>query len=120
MANTAGAAPIARLLIIGFLVATLLPSAASAATKPAVTPIVLFPAYHLTRLRVDVHNQTVAPKCDPSGTFEYWFQNPHPSTQFDQKRQDQFLTPRYASDSDRPLALRFSNHRCVSVTIPHY
>jgi lecithin-cholesterol acyltransferase len=120
MTTSSMRAVIARLLIIGFLVATLLPSAASAAAKPGVTPIVLFPAYHLTRLRVDVHNQTVAPKCDPSGTFEYWFQNPHPSTQFDQKCQDQFLTLRYAADSDRPMAQRFSNQRGVTVTIPDY
>src|SRR6266849_5265387 len=99
-------AVIPRLLVIALLAATVLPSAASAA-RPGVTPVVLFPAYHLTRLRVDVRNQTVAPKCDPSGTFEYWFQNPHPSTPFDQKCQDQFLTLRYAADSDRPMAQRF-------------
>src|SRR3981081_4540390 len=82
MLKTSWRANAARLLIVGLLAATLLPSAASAAAKPGLTPIVLFPAYHLTRLRVDVHNQTVDRKFDPSGTFEYWFQNPQPSPRF--------------------------------------
>jgi lysophospholipase-3 len=119
MSKASRRAVIVRLLFVGAMALVLLPSAASAA-RPGVTPIVLFPAYHLTRLKIDVHNQTVAPKCDPSGTFEYWFQNPQPSSTFPQTCQDQLLTLRYAADSDRPMAQRFSNQRGVTVTIPDY
>src|ERR1700738_5303101 len=90
-----------RLLVVALLALVLLPSAGSAA-RPNVTPIVLFPAYHLNRLTVDVRNQTVAPQCPRSGTFEYWFQNPQHSA-FSQTCQDQLLTLRYAEDSDRPM-----------------
>jgi lecithin-cholesterol acyltransferase len=54
-----------------------------------------------------------------SGTFEYWFQNPQQSA-FSQMCQDQLLTLRYAADSDRPMAERFTNQPGVSVTIPDY
>src|SRR5438105_4922364 len=106
MSKASRRAVIVRLLFVGVMALVLLPSAASAA-RPGVTPIVLFPAYHLTRLKIDVHNPTVAPKCDPSGSFEYWFQNPQPSSKFPQTCQDQLLTLRYAADSDRPMAQRF-------------
>jgi lysophospholipase-3 len=54
------------LTLIALLVLTLVPSTAAAAGA-RVTPVVLFPAYHLTRLKIDVHNQTVAtePECPP-------------------------------------------------------
>src|ERR1700730_17004363 len=110
---------VSPLLLVALLVLLLLPSAASAAAKPGLTPIVLFPAYHLTRLRVDVRNQTVAPECPRSGSFEYWFQNPQHSA-FSQTCQDKLLTLRYRPDSDRPMAQRFSNPRGVTVTIPDY
>ncbi len=118
MRNASGRGIAARLLLAIFLALVLLPSAATAA-RPGVTPIVLFPAYHLTRLRVDVRNQTVAPECPRFGSFEYWFMNPQHSA-FSQMCQDQLLTLRYASDSNRPMADRFSNQRGVSVTIPDY
>ena len=50
----------------------------------AVTPVVLFPAFHFTKLEVTVHNQTVAPGCPRSGAFQDWYQNPHPSKAFSQ------------------------------------
>ncbi|HEV7666856.1 MAG TPA: hypothetical protein VGQ62_25200 [Chloroflexota bacterium] len=118
MPNASGRAVAARLLVILFLALVLLPSAALAA-RPSVTPVVLFPAYHLTRLTVDVRGQTAASECPHSGTFEYWFQNPHHSA-FSQTCQDQLLTLRYAADSDRPMAERFSNQRGVRVSIPDY
>ena len=118
MLNASGRGVVARLLVVGVLALVMLPSAASAA-RPGVTPIVLFPAYHLTRLTIGVRNQTVAPECPRSGSFEYWFQNPQQSA-FSQTCQDQLLTLRYAAESDRPMAQRFSNQRDVTVTIPDY
>jgi len=108
-----------RLLVAAALALVSLPSVPAAAARPAVTPVVLFPAYHLTRLRVDVDDQRVAPGCPRSGTFEYFFQNPHPGP-FSQTCQDQLLTLRYDADSDRPMNQRFSNQPGVQVTIPDF
>jgi lecithin-cholesterol acyltransferase len=107
-----------RLLVVIFLALVVVPPAATAA-MPTVTPIVLFPAYHLTRLRIDVRNQTIAPECPTSGSFEYWFLNPQQSA-FSQMCQDQLLTLRYAADSDRPIAERFSNQHGVRVSIADF
>src|SRR3954451_924536 len=110
---------VAIAIVLGLVV---LPSAAIAARPdqtPGLTPIVLFPAYHLTRLRVDVHRQSVAPECPRSGTFEYWFLNPEHSA-FSQMCQDQLLTLRYDTDSHKPIERRFSNQQGVSVTIPDF
>src|ERR1700730_3405096 len=118
MLKAFGRGLVTRLLLAVCLALVLLPAAASAA-RPSVTPIVLFPAYHLTRLRIDVRNQTGAPECPRSGSFEYWFLNPQHSA-FSQMCQDQLLTLRYMADSDRPMAERFSDQRGGTVTIPAY
>ncbi len=106
----------------GLLVATLalmsvLPATAQAAPAAGRPPVVLFPAYHLTKLRVTVHNQTVAPDCPRSGTFEYWYQNDHPSTTFTQTCQDRLLTLRYDPNPAKPMPARFSEQRGVSVQV---
>jgi lysophospholipase-3 len=102
-------------------VLVLLPGAASgsvhAARNAARTPVVLFPGYAYTRLGVTVRNQTVAPDCPRSGTFEDWFKNPHPSTTFSQVCRDKLLTLRYDPNPDKPMPLRFTNQRGVSVAI---
>jgi lysophospholipase-3 len=95
---------------------------AAALAKPNrsdVTPIVLFPAYTFTRLQVDVKNQHVAPGCPRSGSFEYWFSNPHPVS-FSQTCQDQLLTLRYDAGNARPFAERFSEQAGVNVSIIDY
>ena len=46
------------------------------------TPVVLFPAFHFTKLAVTVRDQEVAPGCPRSGSFEDWFLNDHPSSTF--------------------------------------
>lgn len=106
------------LIAVLFVAVVALPPTAAAA-RTGVTPIVLFPAYHLTRLKISVHHQTVAPSCPASGTFEYWFMNPNQSA-FTQTCQDQLLMLRYANGSDEPMAERFSNQPGVSVVIPDY
>jgi len=109
------------LLIAAVTVATVLPGTAAAAPKGSDrTPVVLFPAYHLTKLNVTVHNQTAAPGCPRSGSFEYWFQNDHPSPTFTQTCQDQLLTLRYDPNPAKPMPARFSEQRGVDVRIIDY
>ena len=109
-------------VLLGLLIAAiLLPGTAAAQAQAAPgagrTPLVLFPAYHLTKLKVTVHNQVVAPDCPRSGSFEYWFQNDHPSAAFSQTCQDQLLTLRYDPNPKRPVPARFSEQRGVDVRI---
>ena len=74
-------------------------SADASASKPhqenGLTPIVLFPAYHFTRLLVTVHEQRVDPACPRSGLFEDFFPNPTPSTTFSQVCRDELMTLSY-------------------------
>ncbi|MFL6120556.1 lipase/acyltransferase domain-containing protein [Actinophytocola sp.] len=108
------------LLVAVLAVASALPAAAQAAPATGRTPVVLFPAYHLTRLRVTVHDQTVAPDCPRSGGFEYWFQNDHPSAAFPQTCQDRLLTLRYDPNPARPMPARFAEQRGVTVRVVDY
>ncbi|MGI8714324.1 MAG: lipase/acyltransferase domain-containing protein [Solirubrobacteraceae bacterium] len=97
-------------------------ASAEAAARPGRprTPVVLFPAFHLTRLEVIVRNQTVAPGCPRSGSFEDWYENPHPSTTFSQVCRDELMTLRYDANPAIPMARRFSNPRGVTVRIVDY
>src|SRR5438105_432846 len=90
------------------------------AAQPARTPVVLFPAFHFTKLRVTVRGQTAAPGCPRSGSFQDWFADPHPSKRFSQVCRDQLLTLRYARRSHLPMRDRFSNQRGVRVRIIDY
>lgn len=83
------------------------------------TPVVVFPAFHFTRLKVKVKNQTVAPGCPRSGTFEDWFLNDVPSG-FNQVCQDKLLTLVYDGDLSKPMPERFSNQPGVRVEIKNY
>ena len=73
-------------------------SAGASASKPrhegGPTPIVLFPAFHFTRLLVTVHHQRVDPACPSRGSFEDFFPNPSPSTTFSQVCRDELMTLR--------------------------
>jgi lecithin-cholesterol acyltransferase len=104
--------------LLAVLAGALLPGTATAAAHR--TPVVLFPAFHFTKLLVTVHDQDAAPGCPRSGTFQDWFLNDHPSTRFSQVCEDKLLTLRYARHSHRPWPKRFSNQRGVSVRILHY
>jgi lecithin-cholesterol acyltransferase len=94
-------------------------SAAAGPTKP-LTPVVLFPAFHFTKLEVTVKNQTVARGCPRSGSFQDWYQNPHPSKKFSQVCRDELMTLRYDANPRLPMRKRFSNQRGVSVKIIDY
>ena len=84
-------------------------------SSDGLTPIVLFPAWHFTRLEVTVHNQHVDPNCPSSGTFEdLVFFDPGPT--FSQVCRDEMLTLRYDADSHKPMPRRFSEQRGVKVS----
>jgi lecithin-cholesterol acyltransferase len=93
------------------------PSAGAAAVRR--TPVVLFPAFHFTKLRVAVRGQVTAPGCPRSGSFEDWFPNP-PGSRFSQICRDRLLTLRYTSRRGLQMRRRFSNQRGVTVSIIHY
>jgi len=83
------------------------------------TPIVLFPAWHFTRLAVTVHNQRVDPSCPRSGTFEDLVSF-DPGPPFSQVCRDELLTLRYDRDQSKPMRLRFSEQPGVTVEIADY
>ncbi|MFE0105330.1 hypothetical protein [Streptomyces sp. NPDC059009] len=117
-----------RVLLAPLVVAAVLPPAAEASTPPAPattgrTPVVLFPAFHLTKLRVDVDGQSTAPGCPRRGSFEDWYLNDHPSKKFSQVCQDRLLTLRHDSSPagrTKPMAARFSEQPGVRVSVVDY
>ena len=82
--------------------------------------MVLFPAFHFTKLAVTVRDQEVAPGCPRSGSFEDWFLNDHPSSTFSQVCQDKLLTLRYYADPGVPMSRRFHNPQGARVSIIDY
>lgn len=89
-------------------------------TAKELTPVVIFPAFHFTILEVKVRNQTTAPECPAFGTFEDWFPNPAPSTEFNQVCRDKLLTLNYKSNSDEGFEELIENVPGVKVRIKHY
>ena len=86
--------------------------------RTALTPIVLFPAFHFTRLLVTVHDQHVDPACASSGSFEDFFPNPAPSTTFSQVCRDELMTLSYRPQG--AWQTRFSDPKGVDVQIEDY
>jgi lysophospholipase-3 len=89
------------------------------ATPSSRTPVVLFPAFHFTKLQVDVRNQRTAPECPASGGFQDWFLNDTP-TSYSQVCQDKLLTLRYNANPNLPMSTRFAEQQGVSVNIIDY
>jgi lysophospholipase-3 len=83
------------------------------------TPIVLFPAYHFTKLQVSVHDQHTDAACPASGVFEDWFLNPEVSA-FSPVCQDELRTLTYDLGSHEPIATRFHEQPGVKVSIVDY
>ncbi|GII52411.1 hypothetical protein Pth03_08000 [Planotetraspora thailandica] len=86
----------------------------------AMPPVVLFPAFHFTKLQVTVRGQTTASECPRSGAFQDWFRNDRPSRTFSQVCQDRLLTLRYRDDPSLPMPARFSEQSGVTVQIIDY
>src|SRR5262249_5456634 len=105
-------------LLFGVGVGAIAPPAEAAAGGKR-TPVVVFPAFHFTKLLVTVSGQTAFPGCPASGTFEDWFLN-DTSTTFSQVCRDVLMTLGYARGSTRPVAERFSEQPGVTVTIKSF
>jgi lecithin-cholesterol acyltransferase len=111
---------VALLSSLAAIATTVAGSAAATGAQKQLTPVVLFPAFHFTTLEVTVHNQTAAPACPRSGSFQDWFSDPHPSKAFSQVCRDELLTLRYDANPNLPMPKRFSNQRGVTVKIIDY
>src|SRR5579885_483012 len=108
------------MLALAVVAAVAVVPAAGSRRESRLTPIVIFPAFHFTKLLVTVHDQSVDPACPRSGSFEDWFPNPSPSTTFSQVCRDELMTLRYDAGSSRPLPERFSDQAGVTVQIEGY
>jgi lecithin-cholesterol acyltransferase len=109
--------------LVAVAIAGLVSSSVASASKPpdeqaALTPIVLFPAYHFTRLLVTVHDQRVDQACPSSGSFEDFFPNPSASTTFSQVCRDELMTLSYRPHG--AWQTRFSDPTGVDVDIEDY
>ena len=121
--RASSARAVARVALFTAFVFAIVPANAAPATGgergPGLTPIVLFPAFHFTKLEVTVQNQRVDPACPRSGTFEDWFLVDRTSA-FSQVCQDELLTLRFDPNSHKPMRLRFSEQHGVKVRILDY
>ena len=110
-----------RVALVAILLVTLMPSAAAAKrhTTEGLTPIVLFPAWHFTRLTVTVKNQHTDASCPASGTFEDLVFG-DPGTTFSQVCRDELTTLRYDNKPGKPMRLRFTEQPGVTVTIADF
>ncbi len=95
--------------------ASVLPAAAVSVR----TPVVFFPGYGTTILRVTVRNQTSVVGCPRSGTFDDGIPA-DVGTTFSATCRDRLLTPHWRNDPRLPFPARFSLPPGVTVSIPHY
>ena len=102
---------------VAWMLVTMLPGSVLA---DRLTPVVVFPAFHFTKLKVKVQHQSVAPECPPSGTFEDWFPNNSPSTAFSQVCRDKLLTLVIDPDASKPMPERFANQPGVTVELKNF
>jgi lecithin-cholesterol acyltransferase len=95
----------------------LVPLPASAVTGR--TPVVFFPGYGTTTLRVTVRNQTSVKGCPRSGSFEDGIPA-NVGTTFSEVCRDRLITPRWRSGPHLSWQGRFSLPPGVKVSISHY
>jgi len=99
-----------------FLAVSVFLTTGIAQTRP---PVVLFPGYISTKLLVTVENQTVAPDCPASGTFEAWVLSDQ-SNGFSPACRDKLMTLVYNRQLFVPMSQRFSEQPGVTVTVKDY
>ncbi len=107
-----------RAAVAAVVALAVLPGTAEA-SSPGRTPVVLFPAFHLTKLQVTVRDQTTDPNCPRSGSFQDWYQNTQASA-FSQVCQDELETLRYDQNPAKPMPLRFTEQPGVTVSVIDY
>ncbi|TDB73814.1 hypothetical protein [Micromonospora sp. KC723] len=104
----------------GLLVSSTATAAGEGATGSAArTPVVVFPAFHFTKLKVNVDRQFSHPRCPATGYFEDWFGN-DTTSRFSQVCRDRLMTFTYDPSPAKPMAERFSDQPGVRVEIKHY
>jgi lecithin-cholesterol acyltransferase len=103
---------------VATVVVTLLVAVPGALAR-ARTPVVFFPGYGTTVLRVTVRGQTTVRDCPHSGSFEDGIPANVGAT-FSQVCRDELLTPRWRRGRLLSFPQRFSLAPGVSVSIPHY
>jgi lecithin-cholesterol acyltransferase len=103
--------------VVAMLAVVLAPVRAGAAVGR--TPVVFFPGYGTTILRVTVRDQTAVKGCPRSGSFEDGIPAGVGVT-FSQVCRDELLTPRWRRDPRLSFFQRFSLVPGVSVSIPRY
>ncbi|HUO71114.1 MAG TPA: hypothetical protein VMU39_10080 [Solirubrobacteraceae bacterium] len=103
---------------VAAVLAVVLAAASAAAAGPR-TPVVFFPGYGTTVVRVTVRDQTAVKGCPRSGSFEDGIPA-DVGVRFSQVCRDELLTPRWRRDSRLSFPQRFSLAPGVSVSIPHY
>ena len=108
------------LLVAIFVAGMLVTMMPGPALGDPLTPVVVFLGAFATKLEVQVQNQSVAPECPTSGTFEAWFGNDSPSIAFSQVCQDQLLTLVVDPDDSKPMPERFSNQPGVTVELKDF
>jgi lecithin-cholesterol acyltransferase len=104
-------------IFVAWMLVTMMPGPAVA---DPLTPVVVFPGAFVSKLEVKVQNQSVAPECPESGTFEVWFRNDSPSIEFSQVCQDKLLTLVVDPDDSKPMPERFSNQPGVTVELKNF
>jgi lysophospholipase-3 len=111
--------PLRRLsVIVATSAAVALGSASADAAAPG-APVVFFPGYGTTVLKVTVQSQPAVRGCPRSGTY----QDGIPAdvgTMFSQACRDKLITPRWKLHARRPFPKRFSLPPGVTVSIPSY
>src|SRR5262245_17081597 len=103
--------------VVAWMLVTVMPGPILA---DPLTPVVVFPGWYTSKLEVTVQNQSVAPECLTSGTFEVWLRNDSPSTEFSQVCQDKLLTLVVDPDDSKPMPERFSNQPGVTVELKNF
>jgi lecithin-cholesterol acyltransferase len=99
--------------------ATFVLASSSALAAASRSPVVFFPGYGTTVLRVSVHNQTGVKGCPRSGSFQDGIPA-NVGTTFSQVCRDKLITPRWKSNYSLSFSKRFSLPPGVKVSIPHY
>lgn len=81
------------------------------------TPVVFFPGYATSRLKVVVRGQTSYPDCPRNGSFEDGLTGVPVLGPFTQVCRDKLLTLRYHADRRGPMQRRFTRPHGVRVTL---